>query len=61
MRDLLLRLLAIAVIGAGGGYLLTTEPALATVPACSCKSCAGATCTGECCITRGCECVCGPC
>lgn len=58
MKRLLPRLLAFAVIGGGGGYLLTTEPALAQDTRCECTNCYGGKCEGECCIIKDCECTC---
>jgi hypothetical protein len=57
MPNRILRLVALAVIAVGGGYLLTTPPVSAqALKTCSCTSCSGATCTGKFCQTNGCNC-----
>ena len=56
MRQLIYRVLMVAVIGGGAAHLLTS-PAQALMMAC-CKSCAGAECCGTYTCTDGCECVC---
>jgi hypothetical protein len=59
MPSWILRLVALAIIAVGGGYLLTTPPASAQeLKTCACTSCSGATCTGKFCQTNGCNCEC---